>query len=230
LSSCVQAQIMDSDEDESKGPIHSEAETPQNSSSEEESPKQGSDEELIVTDGEISEGEAAPAVLTPDDFELVALYGFSAKCPKTARLEFNPKSRREKGDLVFHFDQGVKIFVSWGRLEDARKRYPTAAAQASDSIKRSIKSTQAKLDGTPETKNLNINGHDAVYTRARMLVNRGAFPFGSRPVAQDAYAMHVQCEDSERYYVVYAFARPEVTEQVAKIFEPIMSSLKCHSS
>lgn len=221
---------MKSDKVENKEPIHSQVETPEGSGSQEESPEPTSDEELIVTDGEVSEDEATPSALTPDDFELLALYGFSARCPKTARLEFNPKSTRQKGDLVLHLGQGVKIFVSWGKLEDAKKRYPTAAAQASDSVKRSIKSTQAKLEGTPETKNMKIHGHDAVYTHARMFLERGGFPFGSRRVTQDAYAMHVHCEDSERYYVVYAFARPEGSEALAKMFEPIMSSLKCHSS
>jgi len=219
---------MDSS-DETKDQTHDQADTA-SSGERQEGTQPAGGEELIVTDTEVVVGEATPSAPGPDDFEPLALYGFSAKCPKTARLELNPKSTRQKGDVVFHFEQGLKIFVSWGKLEDARKRYPTAAAQASDSVKRSIKSTQAKLDGTPETKNLKIQGHDAVYTHARMFVERGGFPFGSRRVTQDAYAMHVHCEDSGRYYVVYAFVRPEGSETLAKIFEPIMSSLKCHSS
>ncbi len=163
-------------------------------------------------------------------YELLSLYGFSAKCPNKARLEFNPKSKREKGDLVLHLEKGLKIFISWGSLEEARRRYATAAAQASDSVQRSIRSTRGKLNGTPETRNLKIQGHDAVYTRARMLFEQGSFPFGGRRVTQDAYAMHVHCENSERYYVVYAFARPEVSEELGKIFEPIVSSFRCHSS
>ena len=163
-------------------------------------------------------------------YELLALYGFSAKYPNNARLEFNPKARREKGDLVFHLEQGLKIFLSWGRLEEARKRYATAAAQASDSVQRSIGSARGKLDGTPETRNLKIQGHDAVYTHARMLFEQGGFLFGTRRVTQDAYAMHVHCEDSGRYYVLYTFARPEVSEELGKTIEPIMSSLKCHLS
>jgi len=221
---------MDSNDAETKEPIRDQADTSSSGERQEEGVERASEEELIVTDTEVAVGEVTPSTLGPDDFELLALYGFSAMCPKIARLELNPKSRRQKGDLVLHFEQGLKIFVSWGRLEDARKRYPTAAAQASDSVKRSIKSTQAKLDGTPETKNLKIHGHDAVYTHARMFTERGGFPFGSRRVVQDAYAMHVHCEDSERYYVVYAFVRPEGSETLAKIFEPVMSSLKCHSS
>jgi len=221
---------MDSSDAETKEPTNDQVDTASSTERQEGAQLAAGEEELIVTDTEVAAGEAGPSTLGPDDFELLALYGFSAKCPKTVRLELNPKSTRQKGDVVLHFEQGFKIFFSWGKLDDARKRYPTAAAQASDSVKRSIKSTQAKLDGTPETKNVNIQGHEAVYTHARMFVERGGFPFGSRRVTQDAYAMHVHCEDSERYYVVYAFVRPEASETLAKIFEPVMSSLKCHSS
>ena len=188
--------------------------------------KQASDEELIVTEGTEAEGAGPP---TQREYELLAMYGFSAKYPDNARLELNPKARREKGDVVLHLEEGFKVFLSWGSLEEARKRYATAAAQASASIERSVKSTRAKLDGTPETKSLKIQGHDAAYTHARMFVERGGFPFGSRRVTQDSHSMHLQCDDSGRYYVVYAFARPETSEHVGKIFEPIMLSLKCHA-
>jgi hypothetical protein len=184
-----------------------------------------SEEELIVTDGI----EAYDAKAAQPKYELLAMYGFSAKYPDNARLELNPKTRREKGDVVFHLEKGFKVFLSWGSLEEARKRYATAAAQASSSIERSVKSTRAKLDGTPETRNLKIQGHDAAYTHARMFVDRGGFPFGSRRVTQDSYSLHLQCDESGRYYVVYTFARPETAEELGKIFEPIMLSLKCHA-
>ena len=190
--------------------------------------KVAGEEQLVVTEG--AEELAAKAPPEKKEFELVALYGFSAKIPNDARLEFNPKSRREKGDIVFHLQEGYKIFLSWGRLEDARKRYKTAAEQAADSVKRSLKSSWAKLEGEPHTKNLKIQDHDAVYTRARMWLERGGFPMGKHRVTQDALALHLHCEDSGRYYVVYAFTRPEVSEDVQRNFEPIVSSLKCHSS
>jgi hypothetical protein len=184
-----------------------------------------SDEELIVTDGtEVDELKVAQS-----KYELLAMYGFSAKYPDNARLELNPKTRREKGDIVFHLEDGFKVFLSWGSLQEARKRYATAAAQASASIERSVKSTRAKLDGTPEIKNLKIQGHDAAYTHARMFMDRGGFPFGSGRVTQDSHSLHLQCDESARYYVMYTFGRPETSEQLGKIFEPIMLSLKCHA-
>jgi hypothetical protein len=156
------------------------------------------------------------------------MYGFSIKYPNNARLELNPKARREKGDMVLHLDGGSKIFLSWGSLEEARKRYASAAAQASDSIQRSVRGGRGRLDGTAETKKLKIKGHDAVYTRARMILEQRGLLFGTRRMTQDAYALHVHCDDSRRYYVLYTFARPETSEDVGKAFEPVMNSLKCH--
>jgi hypothetical protein len=184
------------------------------------------DEELIVTDGT----EADELEVARPKYELLAMYGFSAKYPDNARLELNPKARREKGDVVFHLEGGFKVFLSWGSLQEARKRYATAAAQASASIERSVKSTRAKLDGTPETKNLKIQGHDATYTHARMFMDRGGFPFGSGRVTQDSHSLHLQCDESGRYYVMYTFARPDASEQAGKVFQPIMLSLKCHAA
>ena len=183
-------------------------------------------EKLIVTDS----AEELAAKIPPEkkEQELVAFYGFSAKIPNDARIEFNPKSRREKGDLVFHLQGGYKVFLSWGQLQDARKRFKTAAEQAKESVERSVKSSMAKLDGEPHTENLKIRDHDAVYTRARMWSERGAFLMGKRRITQDTIALHLHCEDSDRYYVVYAFGRPEVSDEIRRNFEPIMRSLKCH--
>jgi len=185
--------------------------------------KKANSEELVVMEPTEAEVETAKP-----KYELVALYGFSANYPNDTRLEFNPKSRREKGDLVFHTAGGFKIFLSWGSLAEARKRYATAAEQASDSIKRSLKGSRAKLDGTPETRSMKIMNHDAAFTHARMFFDRGGFPFGSSRVIQDTYTIHLHCDESKRYYVIYAFGRPNVSEELGKAIEPIMSSLKCH--
>jgi hypothetical protein len=186
--------------------------------------KQVGDEELVVIEGT----EAEESKTVQPKYELLAMYGFSVNYPNNARLEFDPKSRREKGDLVFHTDDGFKIFLSWGSLAEAKKHYATAAEQASASIKRSLKSSPAKLDGTPETRSMKILDHDATYSHARMLLEWRRFPSGVSRTIRDTYAMHLHCDKSARYYVVYAFGRDSVPEKLRKAIEPIMSSLKCH--
>ena len=187
--------------------------------------KERSDDELVVTE------ETETGVKTTQKYELLSVYGFSANYPNDARLEFNPKSRREKGDLVFHTSNGFRIFLSWGSLAEARKKYPTAAEQASDSIKRSLRNAAMKSEGPPETRSMRILNHDATFTHARMFLERRGFMFGSSRMSrltQYTYSMHVHCEESKRYFVVYAFGRQNVSEELGRAIEPVMSSLKCH--
>jgi hypothetical protein len=186
--------------------------------------KGANDEELVVVDGT----EVYDVKTAQPKYELLSLYGFSASYPANARLEFNPKSRREKGDLVFHTSDGSKIFLSWGSLAEAKKRYATAAEQASDSIKRSLKGAPGKLEGPPETRAMKILDHDATYSHARALLEWRRFPFGSSRMIRDTYAMHLHCDKSARYYVIYAFGRDSASEELRRSIEPIMSSLKCH--
>jgi hypothetical protein len=55
------------------------------------------------------------------DKDLVVIYGFSFKYPIDAKLEFNPKSDRCKGDLAIKFQNGFKIFITWGELKELPK-------------------------------------------------------------------------------------------------------------
>jgi hypothetical protein len=40
-------------------------------------------------------------------------------------VEFNPKGDRIKGDVAFHTPKKNRIFISWGPLEEANKRFKT---------------------------------------------------------------------------------------------------------
>jgi hypothetical protein len=51
------------------------------------------------------------------NFEKFSVYNFSLDYPPVCRIEFNPKSRHESGDVVFHFPDKEKVFVTWGSLE-----------------------------------------------------------------------------------------------------------------
>ena len=53
--------------------------------------------------------------------EPFSAYGFSIQYPMVCRVEFNPKSLRGKGDVVFHFPDREKLFVTWGNLAAALK-------------------------------------------------------------------------------------------------------------
>ena len=63
--------------------------------------------------------------MAKEGFETFSVYNFSVDYPAVCRIEFNPKSRREAGDIVFHFPDREKVFLTWGKLEDAQKKFPT---------------------------------------------------------------------------------------------------------
>ena len=74
-----------------------------------------------------------------ENFEKFSVYKFSIDYPKVCRVEFNPKSRRESGDIVFHFPDREKVYISWGDLDIAKKRFQTPENQAEQGIKRIMK-------------------------------------------------------------------------------------------
>ena len=61
--------------------------------------------------------------MSKPEFETFSVYSFSIDYPPVCRVEFNPKSRREAGDIVFHFPDKEKLFLSWGNLEKAQKKF-----------------------------------------------------------------------------------------------------------
>ena len=71
-------------------------------------------------------------LLDEPEFETFSVYKFSMNYPPICRVEFNPKTRREAGDIVFHFPDPdrpraptEKVFLSWGALDKATKKFPT---------------------------------------------------------------------------------------------------------
>src|SRR5208337_5383105 len=102
---------------------------------------------------------------------------FSIDYPKVCRIEFHPKSMKQKGDVVFHFPDREKIFVSWGKLDVALKKFATVEEQAENSLKSVSKSAQPKTMERVDQDSMKINSHTAVYNHIRVEERpRGFFP------------------------------------------------------
>ena len=102
------------------------------------------------------------------EFEKFSVYNFSIEYPPVCRVEFNPKSRREAGDIVFHFPDREKVFLSWGDLEKAEKKFETAEKQAEHSLQVVKKSGNVKKMEKLENDMLTLNSHKAAYNRVRL--------------------------------------------------------------
>ena len=170
--------------------------------------------------------------MTNENFERFSVYNFSIDYPPVCRVEFNPKSRREHGDIVFHFPDREKVFLSWGDLEKAEKKFETAEKQAEHSLQVVKKSGNVKKMEKLENDMLTLNSHSAAYNRVKVdEQSAGIFP-GKRTVPHDAYSIHLHCEKSSRYFVIYTMLSPKASQESEDfrdaIFKVMASSFKCH--
>ncbi len=162
------------------------------------------------------------------DFEQFSVYGFSIDYPNDSRVEFNPKSRRGEGDVVFHFPDRMKIFLSWGDLEKAKKNFGTVEEHADHSLKRIKTAGNVKSFERISHDSISINSHQGAYNRARFEeITVGLFT-GKRKSPREARSVHVHCPDSSRYFVIYALLPTGGTYDYERTFTKMGNSLRCH--
>jgi hypothetical protein len=167
--------------------------------------------------------------LANEDFETFSVYNFSIDYPPVCRVEFNPKTRREGGDIVFHFPDREKVFLSWGNLEKAEKKFETAEKQAEHSLQVVKKSGNVKKMEKLSSDSLTLNSHKAAYNRVRLDEQSGGLFPGKRTVPHDAYSVHLHCDKSSRYFVIYTMLSPKAPEDFGDaIFMVMTKSFKCH--
>jgi len=174
--------------------------------------------------------------LDEPEFETFSVYKFSMNYPPICRVEFNPKSRREGGDIVFHFPDPdrpraptEKVFLSWGALDKATKKFPTPDEQAEHSLKAVKKSSGVKGFQKVAQDTIDINNHKAVYNRIKMEeVRGGLFPGRGGGVKREALSLHLHCENSSRYFVIYAMLTANAPEDFGDLYMMMAKSFKCH--
>jgi hypothetical protein len=166
--------------------------------------------------------------LAKEDLDTFSVYSFSIGYPRLCRLEFNPKSRWESGDVVFHFPDHEKVFLSWGKLEAARKKFATVEEQAMQSLIALGKSRQVRGFETITADSFKINTHRAAYNRVKVeKIPSTLFP-GKATTEHQALSLHLHCESSSRYFVVYAVLSPKAPEDLAELFLAMVRSFRCH--
>ena len=159
--------------------------------------------------------------------EKFALYGFEVEIPSSWRVEFNPKGTRERGDVVFQTQKGNRYFISWGKLEDATKRFKNLEEHRDSSVTQVRKGTDVKNLKVTDQKEIQICGHRALISRVSAQVQSGMM---SRNVTvRSFWSMHLHCSNSSRYYVVFDTERdPEEFQDMGKVFDSFARSLVCH--
>lgn len=174
------------------------------------------------------EGKKGEGKIGSDELERFSVYRFSIDYPPVCRFEFNPKTRREKGDIVIHFPDKQKVFLSWGSLAVVTKKFQTATEFATHSIKSMGKSRNVgKTDKMAEEK-LTINSHEAFYNMVRFYETPMGFFSKGKGVPRVTCSVHLFCSQSSRYFVIYALLTPTAPEDFDKLFLTMVESFHCH--
>jgi hypothetical protein len=174
---------------------------------------------------------AAPSaniILAKEDLERFSVYNFAIDYPAVCRVEFNPKSRREKGDVVFHFPDSEKLFLSWGDLETARKKFHTVEEQAEHSVDALSKNSNVKNSERVARDLLKINSHKAAYNRVRLDELQAGLSLRKKAVKHEVYSVHLHCDELDRYFVIYAMLSPNAPEDFVDLFLRMANSFECH--
>jgi len=163
---------------------------------------------------------ASPAV------DRLNLYGFSFDFPFTAKLEFNPKLTRETGGVAVKSSRDSVVFVTWGPLEKIPQKADEAEDHANFNLERIENRTRRRLTSL-EHKVQETNGHDSVYNVVMLEPTGGVFGRGKRE-EETVRSLHIHCETSGRYFVVYCVTNKKNGDQQSLALETVINSFRCH--
>jgi len=161
--------------------------------------------------------------------ERFSSYGVGVDIPDDWRIEFNPKSTREKGDVGFHSSHNNLFFVSWGKLDDAQRRFETVEQQRDESVRLVKRNPNVAVAKVELSSNELINGHQGILSKMVTQRRRGGMLSRSQDPPHDVWIAHLYCPQSSRYYVVYWDVRDggEYTD-VEQRFRAMLRSFACH--
>lgn len=129
---------------------------------------------------------------------------------------------------MFHFPDREKVYLGWGDLEKAKKKYPTPEKQADQDIKTMSKNEGVKDFQRVSNDMIEISSHKAAYNRVKFNETlKGLFVKKTvRP--REGYSFHLYCEDSSRYFVLYTLLSSNAPEDFGDLFRIMMNSFRCH--
>ena len=163
------------------------------------------------------------------NFERFSMYSISVDYPNDSRVEFNSKGRRETGDVAFHLPEKVRIFLSWGELGKVAKSFHSVQEHAEFSLNAMKKGKNVRNFEGLSKDSVPVNTHNGALTKVRFEEMMAGLPFaGKKAFQREAYSLHVHCEESKRYFVLYTMAPSDPQAKYSSIMSAMVESFKCH--
>jgi hypothetical protein len=150
--------------------------------------------------------------------------------PLNWNVELDPKSDRNKGNVAFKSPDKTNILVSWGPLEEAKKKYSSPEKFAMDAVNRIKEDRQVKRVELVQTELEEINSHEANFTHIKIIKLDRSLLFSKAKTSElEVRSLHFYCGHSKRYFVVYGMVTPDKSAQHEEIFKNMLKSFKCHT-
>jgi hypothetical protein len=164
------------------------------------------------------------------EYETFSVYGFHTVYPSTWKIEFNPKSDRIKGDVAFKSPEKDNIFLSWGPLELAKKRFSSLEGHVEHSVNQIRKDPRVRGVDTVKTEEFSIKSHKAIYSLLKVtFLAPSMIPLRKgREDVMEMRTMNTYCPVSGRYYVLFGQIALEKSEEHEAIFNNMVQSFRCH--
>ena len=162
------------------------------------------------------------------DFENFSIYGFAIDYPDVCRVEFDSKSRREAGDVAFTFPDRNRIYLSWGDLEKVSKRFASPEEHANFSLDAMKKRKNVKNFERVKRDTISLQGHNTSVNKVRFDESTLNVFLRSKDLPREAYSLHVHCDKSNRYYVLYSMVPANGEVRLERIMEDMAESFRCH--
>jgi len=161
-------------------------------------------------------------------FEKFSMYGFAIDYPDVCKVDFNSKSRREAGDVVFTFPNSSRIYLSWGELEKVSKRFASVEEHADYSLD-AMKKGKNVLNFERVSRDTGaLRDHKTSVNKVRFDEKALKFLGRGKDIPREAYSLHVHCDKSNRYFVHYSMAAAGGELRFDRIMESMRDSFKCH--
>jgi hypothetical protein len=173
-------------------------------------------------------------MLALQDYDKFAIYGMELGYPNDWRVEMRGKSGKQKGDVIFQSPAGPRIFLSWGPLALVATRFPVLEKHADNSLANVKKMQNVKSLEIVDRRREKINGHDAVYTHAKVILVQRMM-VRKYTSGRDIQSIHLHCHASNRYFVIYnpvdnaLAAQPESKAEI-DLLALASSTFKCHGT
>jgi len=157
------------------------------------------------------------------------MYGFSIQYPDTWEVELNPKADRTAGDVVFKALRH-RIFLSWGSIEQAKRKHGSLDRHAEAGLKK-VRGTTANGDVRKmeivEHKDIYVNGHRSIFNRLKVTLRVGFLAM--RSAYREISSVHLYCEETGRFFVLYESVMDlDSSTGSEAIFQHMKDSFKCH--